>query len=146
MKNGIDVLLVEDNASDLEMTLRALGKNNLANRVFAARDGAEALDFVFARGAYESRDVQQLPHVIFLDLKLPKIDGTEVLRQLKTDERTRDVPVVIVTSSAEERDRLQTYQLGANSYVVKPIDFESFASTLAQVGFYWLAINEPARR
>ncbi len=143
MNQAIDVLLVEDNAQDLEMTIRALKKNHIANRISSVKDGAEALDFLFARGEYGDRDATQLPHVIFLDLKLPKIDGTEVLREIKADPRTRTIPVVIVTSSAEERDRVASYQLGANSYVVKPIAFESFARTIADVGFYWLAVNKP---
>jgi two-component system response regulator len=141
MSVGIDVLLVEDNPHDLEMTMRALRKNNLANRIHSVRDGAEALDFLFTRGAYASRDPEDKPGVIFLDLKLPKIDGTEVLREIKSDDRTRSIPVVIVTSSAEERDRVASYQLGANSYVVKPIEFDAFARTIADIGFYWLAVN-----
>jgi two-component system response regulator len=141
MSVGIDVLLVEDNPHDLEMTMRALRKNNLANRIHSVSDGAEALDYLFTRGAYASRNPDEKPGVIFLDLKLPKIDGTEVLREIKSDDRTRSIPVVIVTSSAEERDRVASYQLGANSYVVKPIEFEAFARTIADIGFYWLAVN-----
>ena len=146
MNQAIDVLLVEDNARDLEMTMRALKKNNLANQIFTVRDGAEALDFLFATGAYEGRDVHDVPQVIFLDLKLPKVDGIEVLRVIKADERTKDIPVVIVTSSAEERDRVESYHLGANSYVVKPIAFELFARTIADIGFYWLAVNHSVGR
>jgi CheY-like chemotaxis protein len=143
--NEIEVLLVEDNPRDLEMTMRAMKKNNLANRIIAVQDGAEALDFVFGTGAYAGRDTSEQPHVIFLDLKLPKLDGIEVLRTIKADDRTRMIPVVIVTSSAEERDRVASYELGANSYVVKPIVFETFARTIADIGFYWLAVNRPAR-
>lgn len=143
--DGIDVLLVEDNARDLEMTMRALRKHNLGNRLYSVSDGAEALDFLFARGKYSDRDITHQPHVVFLDLKLPKVDGIEVLRQLKEDERTSAIPIVIVTSSAEERDRVQSYNLGANSYVIKPIVFETFAKTIADVGYYWLAVNLPPR-
>jgi two-component system, response regulator len=140
----VDVLLVEDNPHDLEMTIRALRKHNLGNRLFSLPDGAEALDFIFARGKYSDRDINQSPQVVFLDLKLPKVDGIEVLRQVKADDRTKHIPIVIVTSSAEERDRVASYNLGANSYVVKPIVFESFAKTIAEVGFYWLAVNKPS--
>lgn len=142
--NEVEILLVEDNPHDLEMTLRVLKKNHLANHVIAVRDGAEALDFLFARGAYSARDITNGPRVVFLDLKLPKVDGIEVLRQIKADERTRKIPVVIITSSAEERDRVESYQLGVNSYVVKPIEFDSFVSTIANLGFYWLAVNRTA--
>ena len=143
MTEEIEVLLVEDNPHDLELALKALRKHRLANSVHAVTDGEAALDFLFARGQYASRDVNNTPRVIFLDLKLPKIDGIDVLRQLKSDERTRKIPVVIVTSSAEERDRVRSYDLGANSYVVKPIEFDSFAKTMADLGFYWLAVNRP---
>ena len=141
----IEVLLVEDNPHDLEMTMRTLKKHNLANSVVAVRDGAAALDYLFCRGEFTGRPATNLPSVIFLDLKLPKVDGTEVLRQIKSSDRTRHVPVVVVTSSAEERDRAASYDLGANSYVVKPIAFESFARTIADIGFYWLAVNSPMR-
>jgi CheY-like chemotaxis protein len=140
----VEILLVEDNPRDLELTLRVLRKNNLANAVTAVADGEEALDFLFARGKYASRSVNKRPKVVFLDLKLPKVDGTEVLRQVKSDERTKMIPVVIVTSSAEERDRIESYNLGANSYVVKPIEFESFVKTIGDLGFYWMAINKGA--
>jgi two-component system response regulator len=141
--HGVDILLVEDNARDRELTLRALKRNNLANRVTAVGDGAEALDFVFARGAYEHRATAAPPQVIFLDLKLPKVDGIEVLRELKSNDATRSIPVVIITSSAEERDRVESYHLGVNSYVVKPIEFEAFFKTISDLGFYWLAVNQP---
>ena len=106
-------------------------------------DGEQALDFLFARGKFDGRDVHHVPHVVFLDLKLPKIDGIEVLRQVKSDERTRTIPIVVVTSSAEERDRIESYKLGVNSYVVKPIDFDSFMKTVTDLGFYWMAVNRP---
>jgi two-component system, response regulator len=139
----VEILIVEDNPRDLEMTLRALRKHNLANRIVTVSDGAEALDFVFARGAYSNRNPESMPRVIFLDLKLPKVDGIEVLRQIKGDERTRRIPIVVISSSAVDRDRVESYQLGVNSYVVKPIEFENFAKTIADLGFYWLVINEP---
>ena len=140
---GVDILLVEDNPRDREMTLRALSRNHLANSITTLGDGAEALDFIFCRGAYSGRSVSDTPQVIFLDLKLPKVDGIEVLRQLKSDERTKKIPVVIITSSAEDRDRVDSYELGVNSYVVKPIEFENFSKTIADLGFYWLAVNRP---
>lgn len=146
MTPEVEILIVEDNARDLELTMRALTKHNLGNRVASVRDGAEALDFLFARGEYEGRGLDDGPHVIFLDMKLPKVDGIEVLRQIKADERTRMIPVVMVTSSAQERDMEESYRLGVNSYVVKPIDFDSFVKTIADLGFYWLAVNRPAVR
>ena len=146
MNDELEILLVEDNARDLELTMRALSKHKLANRVTAVRDGAEALDFVFARGSYAHRSVDNTPTVIFLDLKLPKVDGIDVLREIKADPRTRSIPVVVVTSSAEEKDVVETYRLGVNSYVVKPIDFDSFIKTVADLGFYWLAVNRPISR
>jgi len=142
--NEVEILLVEDNPHDLEMTLRALRKNNLANSITSVTDGQAALDFIFARGKYSGRDINHAPRVVFLDLKLPKVDGIDVLRQVKADERTRKIPIVVVTSSAEERDRVDSYQLGVNSYVVKPIDFESFVKTIADLGFYWMAVNKSA--
>jgi CheY-like chemotaxis protein len=139
----VEILIVEDNARDLELTMRALSRNHLGNRVVAVRDGAEALDFLFAQGQYSHRNVSDSPLVIFLDMKLPKVDGIEVLRQIKADERTRMIPVVMVTSSAQDRDMEESYRLGVNSYVVKPIDFDSFVKTIAELGFYWLAVNHP---
>jgi CheY-like chemotaxis protein len=146
MSSEVEILIVEDNARDLELTMRALAKHNLGNRVVALRDGAAALDFLFARGEYEERTIGAGPHVIFLDMKLPKVDGIEVLRQIKADERTRTIPVVMVTSSAQERDMAESYRLGVNSYVVKPIDFDAFVKTIADLGFYWLAVNRRASR
>ena len=138
----VEILLVEDNPRDLELTLRVLRKNNLANSVVTVTDGEQALDFVFGRGAYAGRNIDSGPKVMFLDLKLPKVDGIEVLRQIKSDERTKKIPVVIVTSSAEDRDRVESYNLGVNSYVVKPIEFDAFVKTIGDLGFYWVAINK----
>ena len=143
--NEVEILLVEDNPHDLEMTLRALRKNNVANAITSLSDGEAALDFLFARGQFSGRDMNHVPRVVFLDLKLPKVDGIEVLRQVKSDERTKKIPIVVVTSSAQERDRVESYQLGVNSYVVKPIEFESFVKTITDLGFYWMAVNRPAR-
>lgn len=140
----VEILLVEDNPQDLEMTLRALRRNNVANAITSVTDGEAALDFLFARGKYAGRNIDHPPRVVFLDLKLPKIDGIEVLKRVKSDERTKRIPVVVVTSSAEERDRVDSYRLGVNSYVVKPIEFESFVKTIADLGFYWMAINKSA--
>lgn len=140
-ETAVEILLVEDNPNDREMTLRALRRSNVANNVVTASDGEEALDFLFARGQYSGRKVDDAPRVVFLDLKLPKVDGIEILRLIREDPRTRTIPVVIITSSAEERDRVASYAIGANSYVVKPIDSESFTKTMAEVGYYWLAVN-----
>lgn len=140
MPEEVEILIVEDNPHDLDLTLRALKKNHVANHIFAVKDGEEALEFLFRTGRYAQRS-ENAPQVIFLDLKLPKVDGLEVLRQVKADERTRRIPVVIVTSSAEERDLVESYGLGVNSYVVKPIDFDAFVKTLGDLGFYWLAVN-----
>jgi CheY-like chemotaxis protein len=142
--NEVEILLVEDNPRDLELTLRVLRKNNLANSIVTVTDGEQALDFVFGRGKYAGRDMNSGPRVMFLDLKLPKVDGIEVLRQVKADERTKKIPVVVVTSSAEERDRVESYHLGVNSYVVKPIEFDAFVKTIGDLGFYWVAINKPS--
>ena len=142
--NEVEILLVEDNPRDLELTLRVLRKNNLANSVVTVTDGEQALDFVFGRGKYAGRDMNSGPRVMFLDLKLPKVDGIEVLRQVKADERTKKIPIVVVTSSAEERDRVESYHLGVNSYVVKPIEFDAFVKTIGDLGFYWVAINKPS--
>jgi two-component system, response regulator len=142
--NEVEILLVEDNPQDLEMTLRALRRNNIANSITSVTDGEAALDFLFARGKYAGRSIDHPPRVVFLDLKLPKVDGIDVLKQIKSDERTKRIPVVVVTSSAEERDRVNSYRLGVNSYVVKPIEFESFVKTIADLGFYWMAINKSA--
>jgi two-component system, response regulator len=137
-----EILLVEDNPHDAEMTIRSLRKANLANKLIHVKDGAEALDFVFARGAYAERQIGNKPKVILLDIKMPKVDGIEVLRQIKANEVTKQIPVVIMTSSKEEQDIVTSYQLGVNSYVVKPVDFEGFAKAVAELGFYWLITNQ----
>ena len=143
MKDKI-ILLIEDNPDDEALTLRALEKNNIKNDVVVARNGAEALDYLFGTGPYAGRDLTVMPQVTLLDLKLPKIDGLEVLRQLRANELTRLLPVVILTSSNEEQDRVNGYGLGANSYVRKPIDFGQFMDAVRQLGLYWLILNEPA--
>jgi two-component system, response regulator len=137
------ILLVEDNANDEYLTLRALKKHNVANEVVVARDGVEALDYLFGTGAHAGRDVRELPLVVLLDLKLPKVDGLEVLRRVRADERTRLLPVVILTSSNEERDVINGYKLGTNSYVQKPVDFAAFMDAVGQLGLYWLMLNQP---
>lgn len=135
------ILLVEDNADDEVLTLRALKKNHIANRVVVARDGVEALDYLFGTGVHEGRDTREQPQVILLDLKLPRVDGLEVLRRLREDRRTRLVPVVILTASDEERDIVEGYSLGANSYIRKPVDFNHFMEAVKQLGLYWLVLN-----
>jgi two-component system response regulator len=140
------ILLVEDNPDDEALTLRALKKNKVANDVIVARDGAEAVDFLFATGAHAGRNVGDLPQIVLLDLKLPKLDGFEVLRRIRADERTRVLPVVILTSSKEERDVVQGYRDGCNSYVRKPVDFEEFVDAARQLGLYWLLLNENVPR
>ena len=144
-QHQVEILLVEDNPTDAELTLRAFKARNFANQVFVARDGAEALDFFFGDGSHPLRDIGVVPKVVLLDLKLPKVDGLEVLRRLKADERTRTIPVVILTSSREEPDIAAAYRLGANSYIVKPVDFESFARAVSDVGLYWVLLNELPR-
>ena len=143
--DAVDILLVEDNPQDAELTTRALKKNNLANRLITVEDGAEALDFIFCRGKYATRNNAHSPKVVLLDLKLPKVSGLEVLRALKQDERTRSIPVVVVTSSREDPDIKTAYALGANSYVVKPVDFDAFSAAVAQLGHYWLVVNQGAK-
>ena len=140
------ILLVEDNPDDEALTLRALKKNNIGNKVQVVRDGAEALEFLFCTGAFADRDPQDKPQVVLLDLKLPKVDGLEVLRHIRADDRTRLLPVVILTSSKEEQDMLKGYSLGANSYVRKPVDFTQFVESVRQLGLYWLVLNEAPPR
>ena len=134
---------MEDNPNDIELTLHAFKKNKLTNRIHVVRDGAEALEFLFATGAYAGRDSADWPKVILLDIKLPKVDGLEVLRQIKNDARTRTIPVVLLTSSREERDILESYRLGSNSYIVKPVEFDQFTSAVRELGMYWLLLNRP---
>lgn len=141
--NVVEILLVEDNPQDLELTLRALRKAHLGNRIEVARDGAEALDFIFCRGAHSARKMEDVPKVILLDLKLPKVDGLDVLRAIKQNELTRLIPVVVLTSSKEQNDVVETYKLGVNSYIVKPVDFEGFINAVQDLGMYWLLLNQP---
>lgn len=136
------ILLVEDNPDDEILTIRALKKNNILNEVVVARDGAEALDFIFGTGQYASRDIKETPQVVLLDLKLPKLDGLEVLKRLRKDERTKLLPIVVLTSSAEEQDMIESYSLGANSYILKPVDFNQFAEAIRHLGLYWLVLNK----
>jgi len=142
MEAPVEILLVEDSPHDAELTLHTLRKNHLANHVELMRDGAEALDFIFARGKYENRSVEDVPKVILLDLKLPKVDGLEVLRAIKSDPRTRTSPVAVMTSSREEQDMVESYALGVNSYVVKPVDFSQFTEAVRQAGLYWVLLNQ----
>jgi two-component system response regulator len=137
------ILLVEDNADDEVLTLRALKKNNISNEVVVARNGVEALDYLFGTGTYAGRNLNIVPQVVLLDLKLPKLDGLEVLRRLRANESTKLLPVVILTSSDEEQDRFNSYGLGANSYVRKPVDFNQFSEAVRQLGLYWLVVNQP---
>ena len=137
----IDILLAEDSPKDAELTQRALRKHNLGNRMYWVKDGAEALDFIFCRGAFAGRDATLPPKLILLDLKMPKVDGIEVLRQAKADERTRAIPIVVMTSSNEERDVMESYRLGANSYIVKPVEFGAFLEVVAKIGLYWVLSN-----
>ena len=142
---SVDILMVEDNPDDERLTLRAFAKNKLTNRIHVVRDGQEALDYVFCTGKYADRKITDRPHVILLDIKLPLIDGIEVLRRIKADERTRTIPVVMLTSSREERDLVETYRLGVNSYIVKPVDFEQFTESARSLGMYWLLMNRPPK-
>jgi len=138
----VEILLVEDNATDAELTTRALKEHNLANKLVWVKDGAEALDFIFCTGVYAGRDINSGPKVVLLDLRLPKIDGLEVLRRIKSDERTKIITVVVLTSSKEEKDIVESYKLGVNSYVSKPVEFESFSKAVTDLGLYWLLINK----
>ncbi|HEY6166824.1 MAG TPA: response regulator [Verrucomicrobiae bacterium] len=145
MTNIVEILLVEDSPMDLELTLRALEKAKVANHIQVARDGAEALEFIFCEGAHAGRRIEDAPKVILLDLKLPKVDGLEVLQRIKGDPRTKSIPVVVLTSSKEQRDIVESYKLGVNSYIVKPVNFERFAEAVQELGFYWLLLNQPPK-
>lgn len=138
----IDILMVEDNPQDAELTIRALKKSNLGNNIYTVEDGAEALDFLFCKGKYASRRPQNKPKVVFLDLKLPKVSGLEVLSKIKSDPNLKKIPVVIITSSKEDPDIQEAYSLGANSYVVKPVDFDKFINAIQNLGYYWLLVNQ----
>ncbi len=146
MNHQLEILLVEDNPQDAELTIRALKKRNLANQLIHVQDGQAALDFIFGTGAYAGRDVHAQPKVVLLDLKLPKIDGIEVLRRIRADERTKMLPVVVLTSSREDRDVIETYRLGTNSYIVKPVEFENLSEAVSHLGLYWLVLNQPPIR
>ena len=141
--NVIDILLVEDNTADVELALRALKKNNILNPIHVVHDGAKALEFLFAQGEYSNRKDFKSPKVVLLDLKLPKVNGLEVLKQVKSDERTKMIPVVILTTSREEQDIIESYKLGVNSYIVKPVDFDDFARAVTEIGCYWVLMNKP---
>jgi len=141
----VEILLVEDNPHDLALTLRALKKAHLANHIQVCRDGEEAVDFLFAKGAFASRNIDQTPKVVLLDIKLPKVDGLEVLRRIKSDPHTKIIPVVMLTSSKEQRDVIESYNLGVNSYIVKPVNFDGFFAAIEQLGLYWLLVNQPPK-
>jgi len=146
LEDVVEILLVEDDPHDVTLTLRALKKYNLGNPIHVVRDGAEALDFVFCAGVYAPRNIYNVPKVILLDLKLPKVDGIEVLRQIRSDPRVCTIPVCVLTSSREERDIVESYKLGVNSYIVKPVDFEQFTEAMHIVGLFWLLVNQPPPR
>lgn len=141
--NAMEILIVEDDPQDLELVLRALRKAKLSNKIEVARDGAEALDFIFCRGPHSHRKIENGPKVVLLDLKLPKVDGLEVLAKIKADSRTRGIPIVVLTSSREQRDIVESYELGVNSYIVKPVNFERFSQSVEELGLYWLLLNQP---
>lgn len=138
----VDILLVEDNLSDATLTIMALKNKNLANKLLHVKDGAEALDYIFAQGAFSNRKIEETPKVILLDINMPKVNGLEVLKKMKSDDRTRRIPVVILTSSNEDRDLIECYKLGANSYIVKPVDFDKFTEAVAELGLYWMILNK----
>jgi CheY-like chemotaxis protein len=141
--HAMDILVVEDNPQDLELTLRALRKAHVSNHIQVARDGAEALDYIFCTGPFAGRNIVNGPKVVVLDLKLPKVDGLQVLKKIKGDERTKSIPVVVLTSSKEQQDIIESYRLGVNSYIVKPVEFEGFAEAVGKLGMYWLLLNQP---
>jgi two-component system response regulator len=143
MSDAVEILLVEDDPDDLDMTLRALRKSGMANKIHVARDGVEALEFIFCEGAHAQRRIDNLPKVVLLDLKLPRVDGFEVLRRMKADARTRGIPIVVLTSSREQSDVVASYNLGVNSYIVKPVNFDSFVKSVTDLGMYWLLLNQP---
>jgi two-component system response regulator len=143
LKNAVEILIVEDTPQDLELALRALKKANLTNHIQVARDGVEALEFIFGEGVHLGRKLEDGPKVILLDLKLPKVDGLEVLKRIKSDSRTKMIPVVVLTSSKEQKDVVESYKLGVNSYIVKPVNFEGFAAAVQELGMYWLLLNQP---
>ncbi len=143
MNQDVEILLVEDNPDEAQLTIRSLKKNNLTNRLLHISDGAEALDFIFAREKYADRNVGNGLKLILLDLKLPKVDGLEILKAIKTDERTKFIPVIVLTSSKEEKDIIASYQLGVNSYIVKPVNFDSFSKAVVELGMYWMLLNVP---
>ena len=140
--NNVEILLVEDNVNDAELTIRVLKKNNLSSNLMHVKDGAEALNFIYCKGDFIERDFKDLPKLILLDLKMPKIDGLEVLKVLKSDQDTKHIPVVILTSSKEEKDLMESYHLGANSYIQKPVEFEKFVKSISDIGMYWLILNQ----
>jgi two-component system, response regulator len=142
-QDAVEILLVEDDPMDVHLTVRELEAENIRNRINVARDGEEALDFLFCRGTYSNRSPRHPPNLILLDLKLPKVDGMQVLREIKSKQETRAIPVVVLTSSKEERDTVESYKLGVNSYIQKPVDFDQFRQTIKAVGFYWLVVNQP---
>ncbi|MFI5204415.1 MAG: response regulator [Flavobacteriales bacterium] len=143
MENNVEILFAEDNMSDAELTIRALKKNNIVNKLLHVKDGAEALDFIFAQGAYANRKMENLPKIILLDLKMPKVNGLEVLEKIKSDGRTKNIPVIVLTSSKEDPDIKKCYALGVNSYVVKPVQFEAFVKAVSDLGLYWMMLNQP---
>jgi two-component system, response regulator len=145
MSEPIDIVLVEDNPDDAEMAIRALRKNHIVNTILHLQDGEEALDYLFAIGSYEGRRITEIPKVILLDLKMPKVDGLEVLKKIKSDERTKIIPVVLLTSSKEDKDISEGYRLGVNSYIVKPVGFENFVKAVSEIGVYWLMVNQPPK-
>jgi two-component system, response regulator len=143
MSDDVQILLVEDNPNDVKLAIHAFSKHNFANHVHIVRNGAEALEFIFCKGAYAQRLIENGPKVILLDLKLPLVEGIEVLRRIKADPRTQPIPVIVLTSSREDRDIVESYRLGVNSYIVKPVDFEQFTEAVRRLGFYWLLLNQP---
>lgn len=146
MNQAVEILLVEDNPSDAKLTIRALEKNNICNNIVHVSDGEQALDFVFARGQYADRDIKNKPKVVLLDLKMPKVDGLEVLRAIKSDERTKNIPVIVMTSSKEDNDIIAAYAFGVNSYVVKPVGFDNFSKAVVDLGMYWMLVNQESKK